>query len=50
MSKRLKFYLRRSGCNDIRYFKDIDEFNEWAIRQLEVQPDTEIIDIVEIFK
>lgn len=31
------------GCEDIRFFKDEKEFNEWLERQLIVQPDTKII-------
>jgi hypothetical protein len=37
----------RSGCQDIRYFKDKEEFDEWLPRQLEVQPDIKIIETKE---
>lgn len=35
----------RSGCKDIRFFKNKEELNEWLERQLIVQPDTKIIEI-----
>lgn len=43
----MKVIYKRSGCEDIRFFKDKEEFNEWLERQLIVQPDTEIIEIKE---
>lgn len=43
----MKVIYERSGCRDIRFFKDKEEFNEWLERQLIVQPDTEIVEIEE---
>lgn len=31
------------GCQDIRFFKDEKEFDEWFERQLLINPDTKII-------
>lgn len=35
------------GCQDIRFFKNGEEFNHWLQRQLVINPDTEIIEIKE---
>ncbi len=35
----------RSGCQDIRFFKDEEEFNEWLMRERLIQPDVKIIEI-----
>ena len=43
----MKVVYERSGCKDIRFFKNEEEFNEWLERQLIVQPDTKNIEIEE---
>lgn len=35
------------GCQDIRFFKNREEFNDWLQRQLVINPDTEIIEVKE---
>lgn len=42
----MKVIYERSGCNDVRFFKNEEEFNEWLERQLVIQPDTKILEIV----
>lgn len=42
----MKVIYERSGCKDVRFFKKEEEFNEWLERQLVVQPDTKILEIV----
>lgn len=37
----------RNGCQDIRFFKDREEFDDWHQRQLVINPDTEIIEVKE---
>ena len=43
----LKVIYNRAGCDDMRFFKDSDEFEEWLKRQYEIAPDTIIIEIKE---
>lgn len=43
----MKVVYERCGCSDIRFFKDEEEFKEWLERQLVIQPDTKIIEIIE---
>ena len=35
------------GCQDIRFFKDEEEFDDWKQRQFSINPDTKIIDVKE---
>ena len=42
----MKVIYECSGCQDVRFFKDEKEFNEWLTRQIIVQPDTKIIETV----
>ena len=42
----MKVIYEYSGCQDVRFFKDEKEFNEWLTRQIIVQPDIKIIETV----
>lgn len=37
----------RAGCDDIRFFKNREEYEEWLKRQYELAPDTKIVEIKE---
>ncbi len=37
----------RARCQDIRFFKDKKEFDDWYQRQLVINPDTKIISVKE---
>ena len=42
----MKVIYERSGCQDVRFFKDEKAYKEWLTRQIIVQPDTKIIETV----